>query len=145
MGSRRQAREWALSALYAREFNPGDPEETLSIFPLGRRGSAQSADYARELLQGVFHNLEYLDGLIGKCARNWDLKRITRIDRNILRLALFELCFRPDVPPLACINEAVDLAKKFSTGKSGAFVNGILDEIRKNLAEKESPEAGKAL
>lgn len=145
MGSRRQSREWALSALYARELNPEAPEEALRIFTRAGGDSAGTQDYARQLLEGVIRNLNHLDGLIGKCAKNWDLKRITRIDRNILRLALFELCFRPDVPPLACINEAVDLAKKFSTGNSGAFVNGILDEIRKNLDEKENQESGESL
>ena len=74
-----------------------------------------------------------IDERIAKYTDNWDLPRIAAVDRNILRLAMYEMLFRDDIPPVVSINEAVDIAKKFSTRESGAFVNGILDRLKADL------------
>ena len=74
-----------------------------------------------------------MDARIKACSQNWDFLRIAVVDRNILRLAIYEMFFRPDIPPVVSINEAIELAKKFSTEESGAFVNGILDRVKLDL------------
>lgn len=130
MGARRQSRELALMLLYSREANrETDDDSTLAAF----RGRVPSSalEYARRLAAGVAAHSEELERLIGEKSRNWRLDRIARIDRAILKLAVYELLFEDAVPSLVSIDEAVELAKKFSTGQSGAFINGMLDEIRK--------------
>ena len=85
------------------------------------------------LILGVLENLNELDGIIEEQTRNWDIERIARVDRNILRLAIYEMLHRDDIPPVVSINEAIDIAKKFSTENSGRFVNGILDKVKVKL------------
>ena len=87
-------------------------------------------DFARTLIDGAWLKRAEIDKAIESAARNWEMRRMAAIDRNILRIATFELLFLPEVPPLVTINEAIDMAKKYSTKKSGHFVNGILDHIR---------------
>ncbi len=89
--------------------------------------------FADELARGVLQNRETCDNLIKKYLKNWDFDRITLLDRNILRLAVYEMLFRKDIPPVVSINEAVDIAKKYSTEESGKFVNGILDKIKNDI------------
>jgi N utilization substance protein B len=89
--------------------------------------------FADPLIRGALEHREEADTLIKKLAKNWELHRIAAVDRNILRLAIFEMLHRDDIPPVVSINEAVDIAKKFSTQDSGKFVNGILDKIRGEL------------
>jgi N utilization substance protein B len=86
--------------------------------------------FADALVKGVLQHRDQLDELIRKHAKNWDLHRMAVVDRNILRLAIHEMLHREDIPPVVSINEAVDIAKKFSTQESGKFVNGILDKIK---------------
>jgi transcription antitermination protein NusB len=85
------------------------------------------------LIRGAIENRTRIDDEIKKYAKNWDMHRMAAVDRNILRLAIYEMLFRDDIPPVVSINEAVDIAKKFSTGDSGKFVNGILDRIKADL------------
>jgi len=89
--------------------------------------------FSEELVLGVCGHLRELDSLIGKASKNWRLERIAKVDRSILRLAVYELLYRDDIPPKVSINEAVDLGKKFGTEESGAFINGILDKIYSTL------------
>ena len=89
--------------------------------------------FADPLITGVLDNRERIDEEIGKHAANWTLDRIAVVDRNILRLAIYEMLFRDDIPPVVSINEAVDIAKRFSTDDSGKFVNGILDKVKASL------------
>jgi N utilization substance protein B len=89
--------------------------------------------FADPLIRGTLENRDELDSVIKKHALNWDLHRIAAVDRNILRLAIFEMTHREDIPPVVSINEAVDIAKKFSTQDSGKFVNGILDKVKGEL------------
>jgi transcription antitermination factor NusB len=95
------------------------------------------AAYSLDLIEGCLGNLEDLDRLIEEAAENWNLTRMAAIDRNLLRIAAYELTQRDDVPPRVTINEAVELAKRYSTARSGAFVNGILDRILGNTIDRD--------
>jgi N utilization substance protein B len=95
--------------------------------------------YAAELAQGVKANKDHIDALIEAHSQHWKLYRMSRIDRNILRIAVYELTSCPDVPPKVCIDEAVEIGKKFGTTESGAFINGILDQVCRRLGRLVSP------
>ena len=134
MGSRRQAREAAVQILYFRDINPHESlDDSLNTFWQGQSYDAETQSFAEELARGALEKRAAIDEQIKKVAENWDLDRIAAVDRNILRLAIYEMMFRGDVPPVVSINEAIEIAKKFSTKESGKFVNGILDRIRKEL------------
>jgi len=90
-------------------------------------------DFAEDLLRGVIGNLPEIDAKIRGLADNWDFERLAVVDRNILRLAIYEMFYRPEIPPVVSINEAIEIAKKFSTAESGAFVNGLLDKVKKDV------------
>ena len=130
MSTRRKAREIALQVLYQLDLRPGEPEEALDLYFEHFRPSEQARDYSRRLITGVLRNREEIDRLIEENAENWTLKRIAVVDRNILRISAFELLHCPDVPFKVSLDEAIELAKKFSTDDSGSFINGILDRIR---------------
>ena len=89
--------------------------------------------FADPLIRGTLEHRDEADDVIKKHAKNWELHRIAAVDRNILRLAIYEMLHRDDIPPVVSINEAVDIAKKFSTQDSGKFVNGILDKVKGEL------------
>jgi len=135
MTLRRKARELALQFLYGIEVNPGDLEEKLASFWQMNRTEREIEEFAASLIRGVVQHKEHIDRTISEHALNWDIERIISVDRNVLRLAVYELAFRPDIPHVVTINEAVDIAKKFGTAESGKFVNGILDNVRAKLAE----------
>ncbi len=134
MRKRTQARELALQLLYQLDLR-GDEilAEVEEFFEKGP-GAPEILAFAKDLLHGWREHREAIDRRIEEVAKNWQLKRMAAIDRNILRLATYELLFRGDIPPLVAINEAIDIAKKFSTKNSGPFVNGILDNIRLRAA-----------
>ena len=94
---------------------------------------AESRLFADPLIRGTLDHRDAIDAVITKHAKNWELHRIAAVDRNILRLAIYEMLHREDIPPVVSINEAVDIAKKFSTQDSGKFVNGILDKVQEEL------------
>ena len=135
MTLRRKARELALQFLYGIEVNPGDLEEKLASFWQMNKTEREIEEFAASLIRGVVQHKEQIDRTISEHALNWDIQRIISVDRNVLRLAVYELAFRPDIPHVVTINEAVDIAKKFGTAESGKFVNGILDNVRAKLAE----------
>jgi N utilization substance protein B len=136
MTIRRKARELAVQFLYGFEANPGERDEKLARFWEIHRASKEVQDFANSLINGVIDEKNRMDAIISEQAFNWDIGRINRVDRNILRLAVYELSFRDDIPPIVTINEAVDIAKKFGTAESGRFVNGILDNIRTRLGKE---------
>jgi N utilization substance protein B len=144
MRKRTQAREIALKALYQHDLHrkmAGDAKAGAADFEAfiqAESGDPEVRGYARTLLDGTLASIDALDERIAAAALNWKLSRIAPVDRSILRLALFELFDSPDVPPKVAINEAIDLAKKFSTEQSGAFVNGILDRIYNDLKRAKS-------
>jgi N utilization substance protein B len=102
--------------------------------------------FADTLIRGVLERRDELDEIIRKHALNWDLHRMAVVDRNVMRLGIYEMLFRDDIPPVVSINEAVDIAKRFSTEESGRFVNGILDRVKAELLRpaRTAREAGEA-
>ena len=131
MGARRKSRELALQALYQGEMVGASPLDTLSLLCDNFEVSRKSLPYCRELLSGVRENFTDIDGIITQCAAHWRLDRMTVIDRNIMRIAVYEFRFRDDVPAGVAINEAIELAKRFGSDDSPGFINGILDAVRK--------------
>jgi N utilization substance protein B len=129
VGKRRKAREIVLQVLYESEFSERSAADIL-VEQFARRSSGDETEgYARALLDRVSENKASLDTSISEAAANWDLERISIIDRNILRFAMAEVLFFPDVPAKVIINEAIEIAHKFSSGDAGKFVNGILDRF----------------
>jgi len=127
---RSHARQVVLQALYQQDLCGADVDGELRDFINDNVHDEASRAFALELLKGAVSRKEFLDDEIRRVAENWQLARMACIDRNVLRLGAYELFFRPDVPAKVAINEAIELAKRFSTGESGHFVNGILDRIR---------------
>jgi len=131
MGIRRKSRELALQALYQGELagqaGLWDFEEFCAHFQVNKK----AIPYAMKLLSGVQEKSEEINELISRYAENWRLERMSVLDRNILRLAVFELHYQDDVPTSVAINEAVEIAKRYSTDGSGSFINGILDGLAK--------------
>lgn len=134
MGARREGREAAVQFLFQRDLNPGTVEELAPQFWVLRPApSAKVRAFAETLVRGVVDHQTEIDGRIQRHAENYQLKRIATVDRNILRVALFEMWFCPDVPPVVAINEAIEIAKALGGEESGGFVNGILDRARTEL------------
>jgi len=158
MGKRREARERAVQFLFQHDLNPPenldralnefwDTQRAAAI--VGEKGPAtwgqpvelppptaeesEMRRFADPLIRGTVEHREEIDARIKQHAKNWEFHRIATVDRNIMRLAIYEMLFREDIPPIVSINEAVDIAKKFSTQDSGKFVNGILDKVRSEL------------
>ena len=122
-----------LQLLYQSDIS-GIPTEDLArdFFELHAADEEPSVkSFASQLVKDISSRIGELDGKISECATNWQIERMATVDRNVLRLAAFELLYRPDIPPKVAINEAVELAKKFGDLESGKFVNGILDKINK--------------
>ncbi|HEV2370381.1 MAG TPA: transcription antitermination factor NusB [Acidimicrobiales bacterium] len=119
-GSRRVARERALALLYEAEAKEQDLAALVADLPV------PPDSYALELVEGVAGKAEAIDGLIGRLAPQWPLERMPAVDRNLLRLAVYELAYRPEIPVGVVIDEAIELAKQYSTEDSGRFVNGVL-------------------
>ncbi len=139
MGARRTGRERALQALYQLEMAPGTPAEALaSAWSASAEEGKPDPDavrFAQELVDGVRAHQAEIDELIEKHSHNWRLDRMSRIDRNVLRLGVFELKYRPDIPKQVSLNEAVELGKNFGTEESSAFVNGLLDRVAAALGK----------
>ena len=131
MTRRTRGREIALQVLYQTEQNPGlAPEEVRRFIERRLRGDRKLCAFAEELVAGVHAHQPRIDGLISEVAENWRLDRMAAIDRNILRLGAYEMLFRADTPVKVAINEALELAKRYSTAQSSRFVNGILDRLQ---------------
>ncbi|MDA8169696.1 MAG: transcription antitermination factor NusB [Nitrospiraceae bacterium] len=129
---RRKAREYALQMLFQLDFNHEEPGKAFfSRFwePLDEPEDIKN--FAEHLVTGTVGHLPEIDEVIRRHAENWVLERMATVDRNILRAAVFELLFKKDIPPAVSINEAIEIAKKFSMKESAAFINGILDKIAK--------------
>ena len=133
MGVRREGREAAVQYLYQRDLNPAADEVDLEIFYKIRGLSMASRRFCGPLVQSVLARRQEIDEVIQAHAQNYALGRISAVDRNILRLAIYEMLHCPEVPPVVVINEAIEIAKKYSTDESGKFVNGILDRVRSTL------------
>lgn len=140
MRARTAARRIALQALYQWDVRGEEFAGELDAFLRDGARSSEEEGFARELVLGVRGHLEGIDTRLRPLARHWSLDRMAAIDRNILRLAAFEMMLCDDIPPKVSINEAIDLAGRFSTEESGGFVNGILDPL---MAELETTESEK--
>jgi N utilization substance protein B len=142
-GKRRLARELAVQFLYQFDLNGGSLEEALPLFwQTQPEVNDAGRQFAEQLIHGVVERRAVIDEKIGKYTEHWDLPRIAAVDRNIMRLAIYEMLYRDDIPPVVSINEAVDIAKKYSTRESGAFVNGILDRLKADLTRPSRTAAG---
>ena len=133
MRKRTLAREFALQVLYQLDITGDSPENALDNFWSNKKDEEVDEslkEFSSELVKGVAQNREEIDKRIVQFAANWQLKRMAVVDRNIMRLGCFELLYREDIPPKVSINEAVELAKKFSGLESGKFVNAILDKVK---------------
>src|SRR4030042_2929070 len=138
MGNRRKARELAIQILFNMEFNPGDPDEIYDLVYENFRPSRSIRVFSKKLVCGVRENIKYLDSIIRRSSKNWRLERMSVVDRSILRLASYEILFMEDIPNKVSIDEAVELGKKFGSEESGAFINGVLDNILKNITFSKS-------
>jgi transcription antitermination protein NusB len=131
---RRDGRVAALQYLYAWSLNaPADLQEDLQVFFEGRDSPRDHYAFGEELIHGVIEHVGEIDGKIRSLAQNWEFDRIAKIDLAILRLAIFEMLFRKDIPPVVSINEAIDLSKQFSNADAKRFINGILDRLKGDL------------
>ncbi len=131
MSDRRRSRQLALQVLYQMEHGADqDPEQSFALFAENFKAPPRLHEYARFLVLGVHQRCPEIDQRLGTASRSWRVERMSRVDRNILRLACFEMFFSPQpVPPKVVINEAVELAKRFGSEQSPAFVNGVLDSL----------------
>jgi N utilization substance protein B len=143
MGLRRDGREAAIQFLYQYDaFKPASVDEALAGFWKQNEAPQNVRDFANDLLRGALEKRPEVDAKIRTLADNWDFERLAVVDRNILRLAVYEMLFRPEIPPVVSINEAIEIAKKFSTAESGKFVNGLLDRVKKELLRPARQAAG---
>jgi N utilization substance protein B len=139
MGSRRKSREFAMQMLYQWEICGYTPAQVQATFFANQRTNAEVEGFARDLFEGAVVNIDQLDRLVREHADNWRLERMAAVDRNILRVALYELLHHPETPAAAVINEALEMARRFSGEGSVEFVNGVLDGIRKDLPPHDPP------
>ncbi len=149
MATRRDAREWALQIVFSLDLNTREELNRVfdDFFASNPCEDASARAFCESLVRGVVAERATIDEAIGRYAEHWSLKRMGVVDRNVLRIALYELTFRPEVPPAVVINEAIDIAKYFSNSESGRFINGILDRARKELEQQrngdEKPSNGR--
>lgn len=133
MGKRRDGREAAVQYLFQRDLNTPEEKTSLDDFWQLRPATERTRAFGDELIKGVLANQTVIDERIQKCVANYELHRIAAVDRNVLRVAIYEMLFTKDVPPVVSINEAIEIAKRFGSDESGRFVNGVLDRIRHEL------------
>jgi N utilization substance protein B len=137
MGTRRYARELAMQALFSMDMNNAFSMEMLVEYDRSFPPNKKVAPYFHRLTEGVVQNKDHIDKVIETYSSNWKVRRMACVDRNILRLAVYEMLYCGDIPAKVSINEAIDIAKKFGSSESGSFINGILDSIRGALERQE--------
>jgi len=141
MRLRSKAREIALCLLYQIEISKADFHQVISQHLETNPQKQEVIDFFSLLIEGVVKNMQSLNTLIKKYVKNWEIQRMAVVDRNILRIACYELLFLKDIPPKVSINEAIELAKRFGDSDSPRFVNGILDKIYKTEVLKDTLES----
>ncbi|MBO8128475.1 MAG: transcription antitermination factor NusB [Peptococcaceae bacterium] len=129
---RRSARETAFLSLFQMDFTKTTPDQALEHSRKYTSINDEDAAFAAELISGVTANLPYLENILAKVSHDWRPERMAKTDRNIMLLALYEILFRDDIPDSVAVNEAIELAKTYGTGRSGRFVNGILGKVMEN-------------
>ena len=136
MGVRREGREAAVQFLYQRDLNPDATALNLPEFYILRGLSPSARRFSDLLIRGALHHRRHIDDIIQLHTQNYELMRISSVDRNILRIAVYEMLKLQEIPSVVSINEAIEIAKKYSTEESGRFVNGVLDRVRRILKER---------
>lgn len=137
MHQRRKAREIALQVLYELDVLNITVNEAMRLFWNNFEAPEESKKFSTLLIEGTWDNREEIDSLISGCSENWSLARMSRVDRNILRMAVYELLHCPDIPPKVTLNEAIDIAKLYGSENSGSFINGILDAVYLKLYKED--------
>jgi transcription antitermination protein NusB len=138
---RRKAREYALQLLFQLDIRKEKPSAALfKRFWAEEEPDEEVRSFAEETVKGTFKHLAAINSRILSCAKNWSLDRMGTVDRNVLRLAVYEILYSMDIPPSVSINEAIELAKKFGTDESGAFVNGILDCVARMTGKVDAKQ-----
>jgi len=135
MKKRTRAREIALQFLYQLDLRGDDLMAEAKAFVRGEERDSETARFALRLVEGTVEHRSEIDRMIQGVAQNWNISRMAVVDRNVLRLASYELLHCDDIPPKVAINEAIELGKRYSTQNSGAFINGILDKIKSRFAD----------
>ncbi|OIN97255.1 transcription antitermination factor NusB [Candidatus Desantisbacteria bacterium CG1_02_38_46] len=137
MKIRRKARELALQVLFQIDVGEIVLEDTIKNFWKIEKVLPEIRDFTLRLSRGVMENITQINEVITKYTKNWTINRINNIDRNILRIAIYELLYCPDIPYKVAINEAIEIAKKYGTLESGKFINGVLDKVAKEKGKDE--------
>lgn len=141
MGQRRRARECALQMLFQIDLTDGSAEEVFRQFWSGQTAGDETRAFAEELVLGVVRGRRSLDRVVAASAENWRIERMAIVDRNVLRMAVYEMLFRRETPAIVVIDEAIEVAKKFGSEESGGFINGVLDDVRRRLERGEITSA----
>jgi N utilization substance protein B len=142
MHQRRKAREVALQVLYTMDILGSNITEVIDLFWSNFEASQEARDFSTVLIEGTWQHRHQIDDLIASCSEHWSLTRMSKVDKAILRMAVYELQHCQDIPPKVTLNEAIDLGKLYGSENSGAFINGILDalygKLRKNPDNEDS-------
>lgn len=133
MGNRRKGREAALQLLFLNDLSGVYNDRVVANFWEENPTDSETREFAMRLLTGALENVSVIDETVSRLSAHWKLNRMAAVDRNVLRLAVYELCHCPDIPTKVSLNEAIEIAKKFGSEESGAFVNGILDQVAKTI------------
>lgn len=139
MGFRRSSRELAMQALFYLDMGKYGQDEAYRLFCINFEPTDEVKPFFEKLVMGTLENKTEIDRRIETFSSNWKLSRMSGVDRNVIRIAVYELLFCPDIPSKVSINEAIDIGKKYGTADSGAFINGILDAISVDIEAKPSP------
>ena len=145
MHQRRKAREVALQVLYELDVQMIGLGEAIELFWANFEASEEARKFSSLLIEGAWNNREQIDSLISDSSENWTIARMSRVDKSILRMAVYELLFCRDIPPKVTLNEAIDLGKVYGSENSGAFINGILDALYGKLRKKDENQDNHSL
>ena len=137
MGPRRKARELAVQLLYQHDVAKTTPEESITLFWEHFPAGPEVRGFCEQLILGTLERLTVIDDFLAEASEHWTLDRMSIVDRNILRVAVHELIDRPEIPPKVSINEAIEIAKKYSTSDAAVFINGVLDRVKRTLQSAE--------
>ncbi|GAB6097163.1 transcription antitermination factor NusB [Desulfatiferula olefinivorans] len=141
MGYRRSSRELAMQALYYIDMGKNEQDQAYKLFCINFEPSEDIKPFFESLVRGTLAHLPAIDRKIEAFSSNWKLSRMSGVDRNVIRIAVYELMFCPDIPAKVTINEAIDIGKKYGTADSGSFINGVLDAISIDIDKQQSTKA----
>ena len=139
MASRRQAREHALQVLFQLDMTGDTPDSALELHWPDVKVDPKTREFAEMVVRGAWADVVRIDALIEASSENWRIARMATVDRNVIRMAVFELLHEPDTPPAVVLDEAIEIARKFGGEESGQFVNGVLDAVRRQIQAAPPP------